>query len=87
MVNKTGIIPLVVGFVAIGLEIYPKSAVISRVAAPGEHYINYYSYFSTQAFWLGNIFPLITAVLTCVVVVALIFSVFKAFFLIGWCLL
>ena len=76
MIAKTGIAPLAVAAVAIGFEIYPRSAVISRIAAPGEQYISYYSYFSIHNFWLGNSFPLITAVMTCVTAVLLLCTIF-----------
>ena len=80
MTATAGIVPLAATAVAIGFEIYPGSAVISRIAAPGEQYISYYSYFSVHNFWLGNIFPLITAVMTCVTAVILLLQIFAHIF-------
>lgn len=54
------------------LELYPKGAVVSRIAAPGEHFIDYYSYFSMTPYWSENKYPLRTGISSCSLIVLIV---------------
>lgn len=56
-------LPTAVG-VAVLLELLPDSITVNRIAAPGEQFIDHYSYFDMTSFWSENRYPLITGILT-----------------------
>lgn len=51
------------------LELYPKGVMVSRIAAPDERFTDWHFYFSMTPYWLGNRYPLLTAILTCVLAI------------------
>lgn len=56
-------LPTAVG-VAVLSELLPDSITVNRIAAPGEQFIDHYSYFDMTPFWSENRYPLITGILT-----------------------
>lgn len=59
------------------LELYPESVMVSRIAAPDERFIDWYSYFSMTPYWSGNRYPLFTAILTCILVILHIIGIIR----------
>lgn len=62
---------------ALLLELYPRGAVVSRIAAPGEHFLDYFSYFSLTPYWSENQYPLRTGILSFVFVILILLKIWK----------
>ena len=63
--------------VALILELLPYGAVLNFANPEGEPWRRTYSYFSMMPFGYANIGPLITAILTCVLLVLVVVYLFK----------
>jgi len=61
--------------IAMILELLPNGVIMLFGNPSGDPYIEKVSYFSTLPFGYGNVFPLITAVLTCILFLLSIISV------------
>ena len=72
---KKKIILLCFIIAALVLEALPNGVVIYFANPEGDPYRETYSYFSLTPYGYANIFPLITAVLTCVLLLLLIISI------------
>lgn len=72
---KKKIILLCILIAALVLEVLPNGVVIYFANPEGDPYRETYSYFSLTPYGYANIFPLITAVLTCVLLLLLIISI------------
>ena len=57
---------LIIIGITVLLELYPKGVAVSRMAAPGEHFIDYFSYFNLTPYWSENKYPLRTGILSCI---------------------
>lgn len=69
MKKRWDLLLLIIIGITVLLELYPKGVVVSRIAAPGEHFIDYFTYFNLTPYWNENKYPLRTGVLTCVLFV------------------
>lgn len=72
---KKKIILLCILIAALVLEALPSGVVICFANPEGDPYRETYSYFSLTPYGYANIFPLITAVMTCVLLLLLIISI------------
>ena len=63
--------------IALILELLPYGAVLNFANPDGEPWRKTYSYFSMMPFGYANIGPLITAILTCVLLVLVVVYLFK----------
>ena len=72
---KKKIILLCILITALVLEALPNGVVIYFANPEGDPYRETYSYFSLTPYGYANIFPLITAVMTCVLLLLLIISI------------
>lgn len=72
---KKKIILLCILIAALVLEALPNGVVIYFANPEGDPYRATYSYFSLTPYGYANIFPLITAVMTCVLLLLLIISI------------
>ena len=72
---KKKIILLCILIAALVLEALPSGVVIYFANPEGDPYRETYSYFSLTPYGYANIFPLITAVMTCVLLLLLIISI------------
>ena len=72
---KKKIILLCILIAALVLEALPNGVVLRFANPEGDPYRETYSYFSLTPYGYANIFPLITAVLTCVLLLLLIISI------------
>ena len=68
---------VILPLVALILELLPYGAVLNFANPDGEPWRNTYSYFSMMPFGYANFGPLITAILTCVMLILVIFYLFK----------
>lgn len=73
---KKKIIVLCILLCTLVLEILPYGAVLNFANPEGEPWRRTYSYFSLTPFGYANFGPLITAILTCVLLVIIIISLF-----------
>lgn len=71
---KKKIILLCILIAALVLEVLPNGVVIYFANPEGDPYRETYSYFSLTPYGYANFFPLITAVMTCVLLLLLIIS-------------
>ena len=72
---KKKIILLCILIAALVLEVLPNGVVIYFANPEGDPYRETYSYFSLTPYGYANIFPLITAVMTCILLLLLIISI------------
>lgn len=72
---KKKIITLALLLSALVLEILPYGAVLNFANPEGESWRKTYSYFSLTPYGYANFGPLITAILTCVLLVIIILSI------------
>ena len=72
---KKKIILLCILIAALVLEALPNGVVICFANPEGDPFRETYSYFSLTPYGYANIFPLITAVMTCVLLLLLIISI------------
>ena len=72
---KKKIILLCILIAALVLEALPNGVVIYFANPEGDPYRETYSYFSLTPYGYANIFPLITAVMTCILLLLLIISI------------
>ena len=68
---------VILPLVALILELLPYGAVLNFANPDGEPWRKTYSYFSMMPFGYANIGPLITAILTCVLLVLVVVYLFK----------
>ena len=68
---------VILPLVALILELLPYGAVLNFANPDGEPWRNTYSYFSMMPFGYANFGPLITAILTCVLLVLMAIYLFK----------
>ena len=68
---------VVLPLVALTLELLPYGVVLNFANPDGEPWRRTYSYFSMMPFGYANIGPLITAILTCVLLVLVVIYLFK----------
>lgn len=68
---------VVLPLVALILELLPNGVVLNFANPEGEPWRRTYSYFSMMPFGYANFGPLITAILTCVMLILVIFYLFK----------
>lgn len=76
--KRNAIARVVLPAVAVVLEALPFGAVLNFASPDGEAMRHTYSYFSLTPFGYANVAPLFTAVLTCVLLLLAIVSLFKA---------
>ena len=69
---KKRLLLLISPVVALVLELLPVSAVLRFANPEGEPWVRKYSYFDPTPFGYANFGPMITAVLTCVLIVLLV---------------
>ncbi len=69
---------LILPLVALILELLPYGVVLNFANPEGEPWRKTYSYFSMMPFGYANIGPLITAILTCVLLVLVALYLFKS---------
>lgn len=74
---KKKILLTVLAFAALILELLPYGAVLNFANPKGEPWRRTYSYFSMMPFGYANFGPLITAILTCVLLVLVAIYLFK----------
>lgn len=74
---KKKIATILLPIIAIILELLPYGAVLNFAPGPGETLRETYSYFSLMPFGYANLGPLLTAVLTCVMLLLAIILLFK----------
>lgn len=67
--KKKNLIPIVLMVIAVALEALPFGAVLRFGQENGETPKSFFSYFSLTPYGYANFFPLITAVLSCVLLV------------------
>ena len=72
---KKKIIVLCIIIAALVLEALPNGVVIYFANPEGDPFRETYSYFSLTPYGYANIFPLITAVMTCILLLLLIISI------------
>jgi hypothetical protein len=75
---KRNAIAIALSTVAVAFEALPFGAVLNFAQPDGEAVRRTYSYFSLVPFGYANVAPLFTAVLTCVLLLLTIVSLFKA---------
>ena len=75
MKMKKKIITLALLLSALVLEILPYGAVLNFANPEGESWRKTYSYFSLTPYGYGDFGPLITAILTCVLLVIIVLSI------------
>ena len=68
---------VVLPLIALILELLPNGAVLNFANPEGEPWCRTYSYFSMMPFGYANFGPLITAILTCVLLVLVVIYLFK----------
>ena len=68
---------VILPLVALILELLPYGAVLNFANPDGEPWRRTYSYFSLTPFGYANFGPLITAILTCVLLVLVVIYLFK----------
>ena len=68
---------LILPLVALILELLPYGVVLNFANPDGEPWRRTYSYFSMMPFGYANFGPLITAILTCVLLVLVVIYLFK----------
>lgn len=68
---------VILPLVALILELLPYGAVLNFANPEGEPWRRTYSYFSMMPFGYANFGPLITAILTCVLLVLVVIYLFK----------
>lgn len=68
---------LILPLVALILELLPYGVVLNFANPDGEPWRKTYSYFSMMPFGYANIGPLVTAILTCVLLVLVVIYLFK----------
>ena len=68
---------VVLPLVALILELLPNGVVLNFANPEGEPWRRTYSYFSLTPFGYANFGPFITAILTCVMLILVIFYLFK----------
>lgn len=68
---------VILPLVALILELLPYGVVLNFANPEGEPWRRTYSYFSLTPFGYANFGPLITAILTCVMLILVIFYLFK----------
>lgn len=78
MKKRWNLLSLIFLGAAILLELYPKGAVVSRIAAPEEHFLDYFSYFSMTPYWSENQYPMRTGILSCGFAILLIWKILKS---------
>ena len=69
---------VVLPLVALILELLPNGVVLNFANPEGEPWRRTYSYFSMMPFGYANFGPLITAILTCVLLVLVVIYLFKS---------
>ena len=75
--KKKNIIPLLLTAAAIVFEILPYGAKLTFALDGGKTKEELFSYFSLTPYGYANFFPLITAILTCVLFIIAVFILFK----------
>lgn len=69
---------VILPLVALILELLPYGVVLNFANPEGEPWRRTYSYFSMMPFGYANLGPLITAILTCVLLVLVVIYLFKS---------
>ena len=75
--KKTRFLPLICPTAALILEALPWGAVLNFARPEGEPTRQTYSYFSLMPFGYANFWPLITAVLTCVLLITALVALIR----------
>ena len=77
MINKKKFVLSCLSILVLALELLPYGAVLNFGNPDGEPWRKTYSYFSLLPYGYANVGPLITAILTCVLIVLIIIGWFK----------
>lgn len=74
--KKKNILYLILPLITLILELLPYGAVLNFANPEGEPWRETYSYFSLTPFGYANFAPFITAVMTCIMIILLMFYIF-----------